>query len=271
MTKFIEPKMVRIIHQKPEKSMTIEMVHLPKGSFTMGEGSNRKEVYLNYEFEIGKYPVTFDEYDIYCEDEKIDKPSDEGWGRGKRPVINVSWHDAVAFCKWLSKKTNDTYKLPTEKEWEYACRAGTDTKWSFGDDEKALGKYAWYSKNSYDLGKKDKDYGTHRVSEKLPNDWGLFDMHGNVWEWYEDCYNKDEKSKVLRGGSWVDLPIGLARLIVSVGVLLIVVIMWGFVSSELYLSFWAFFTFGIFALEILRSLAETRHFLKYLKFKPISL
>jgi len=193
---FIEPEMVRIIHQKPEKSMSIEMVHLPKGKFMFGEGSSAKEVTIDYEFEIGKYQVTFDEYDAYCEDENIEKPSDNGWGRGKRPVIHVSWHDAVAFCEWLSEKTKQNYRLPTEKEWEYACRAGTNTKWSFGDDENELGKYAWYYKNS-----KNK---THPVGEKLHSPWGLYDMHGNVWEWCEDWYDKEEKEKVLRGGSWSD-------------------------------------------------------------------
>ncbi|CAA6818641.1 MAG: Unknown protein [uncultured Sulfurovum sp.] len=202
--KFKEPEMVNIIHPKPKKSMTITMVHLPKGTFMFGEGSGAKKVNIDDEFEIGKYPVTFDEYDAYCEDKNIEKPDDRGWGRGKRPVINVSWHDAQAYCKWLSDKTNKEYRLPTEAEWEYACRAGKNTKWSFGDDEKELGRYAWYDKNSYDLGSSNEDYGTHPVGEKLANPWGLHDMHGNVWEWCEDWYDKDKKRKVLRGGSWVD-------------------------------------------------------------------
>jgi formylglycine-generating enzyme required for sulfatase activity len=144
---------------------------------------------------MGKYPVTFDEYDMYCEDENKEKPSDRGWGRGKRPVINVSWHDAVAYCKWLSEKSNQNYRLPSEIEWEYACRAGTTTKWSFGDDEKELKKYAWYNDNS--------NGSTHEVGLKESNDWKLHDMHGNVFEWCEDWYDKDEDSKVLRGGSWL--------------------------------------------------------------------
>ena len=126
-------------------------------------------------------------------------------------MINVSWHDAKAYCKWLSEKTGETYRLPTEAEWEYACRAGTTTKWSFGDDEKELEKYAWYNKNSDDK--------THPVGEKLPNPWGLYDMHGNVWEWCEDDWadnyketprdgsanhNQKEDKKVLRGGSLGD-------------------------------------------------------------------
>jgi formylglycine-generating enzyme required for sulfatase activity/Zn finger protein HypA/HybF involved in hydrogenase expression len=175
------------------------------------------EVIFNYDFEIAKYPVTFEEYDLFCEDTGKEKPDDNGWGRGKRPVINVSWHDAKEYCKWLSEKTGENYRLPTEAEWEYACRAGTTTKWSFGDDEKELENYAWYDKNNYDLGVNHPDYGTHPVGEKLPNPWGLYDMHGNVWEWceddYVDSYDKtprdgkahiDNKadSKVFRGGSW---------------------------------------------------------------------
>ncbi len=168
------------------------------------------EVIINYDFEIAKYPVTFEEYDLFCEDTGREKPDDEGWGRGRRPVINVSWHDAKAYCKWLSEKTGETYRLPTEAEWEYVCRAGTTTKWSFGDDEEELEKYAWYDKNSGDK--------THPAGRKLPNPWGLYDMHGNVWEWCEDWYidnykettidgsaNKkgEQEYKALRGGSWI--------------------------------------------------------------------
>ena len=206
MQKFIESEMVKIIHQKAEITMTIEMVHLPKGRFMMGEGSGQREVVIDYEFEMGKYPVTFDEYDMFCEDTKREKSHDEGWGRGRRPAINVSWHDAVAFCEWLSEKSNQNYRLPTETEWEYACRAGTTTKWSFGDDEKELDKYAWYDNNSYDLGEEHKDYGINIVGEKLSNPWGLFDIHGNVFEWCEDWYDNKEDRKVLRGGSWSNIP-----------------------------------------------------------------
>ena len=192
--KFIEPQMVKIIHQKLDNVMTIEMVHLPKGRFMMGEGSEQREVIIDYEFEIGKYPVTFEEYDMFCEDTNRDKPNDENWGRDRRPVINVSWYDAVAFCEWLSEKSNQNYRLPTEIEWEYACRAGTTTKWSFGDDENELDKYAWYYNNSNET--------THLVGEKKPNNWGLHDMHGNVFEWCEGGQNKDYNWELIRGGSW---------------------------------------------------------------------
>ena len=156
------------------------------------------------DYEIGKYEVTFEEYDRYCMESGVKKPDDEGWGRGKRPVINVSWHDANAYIKWLNNKTGKNYRLPTEAEWEYATRAGTTTKWSFGDDKSDLKKYAWYDENSYDLGKGHKDYGTHKVGKKRANPWGLYDVHGNVWEWCSDWYSEEEKYRVLRGGSWYD-------------------------------------------------------------------
>jgi len=125
----------------------------------------------------------------------------------------VSWNDAVAYCEKLSEKEGKTYRLPTEAEWEYACRAGTQTRWSFGNDEKVLGDYAWYTKNAYDVG----DKYPHQVGLKKPNAFGLYDMHGNVQEWCHDYYGEDYykqspakdpqgpahgSSRVLRGGSW---------------------------------------------------------------------
>jgi formylglycine-generating enzyme required for sulfatase activity len=125
----------------------------------------------------------------------------------------VSWDDAVTYCKKLSEKESKTYRLPTEAEWQYACRAGTQTVWSFGNDEKDLGDYAWYYKNADNAGEKY----AHQVGLKKPNAFGLYDMHGNVWEWCHDYYGEDyykqspEKDPrgptsgsfhVLRGGSW---------------------------------------------------------------------
>ncbi len=201
-----------------------KMIKIESGSFMMGNNDYEDEqpihkVIINKVFLMGKYQVTFKEYDKFCEDTHKEKPDDEGWGRKNRPVINVSWDDAKKYCTWLSKKTNKNYHLPSETQWEYTCRAGTNTEYSFGYDQAQLKDYAWYDQNSYDLGSEHKDYGTHSVGEKKVNPWGLYDMHGNVWEWCEDCYednyensprdespNRKGENKVLRGASWFNSP-----------------------------------------------------------------
>jgi formylglycine-generating enzyme required for sulfatase activity len=191
------------------------MVRIKAGSFMMGSNNGDRDekpvhkVTISKGFYIGKYEVTFKEYDKFCEDTGKSKPSDEGWGRGDSPVINVSWNDAKAYTKWLSNKTGKRYRLPTEAEWEYVARAGTSTKYSFGDSSNSLESYTWYDANS--------SRKTHKVGQKQPNPWGLYDIYGNVSEWCEDWFtdsynntprdgsantNGNQKYRVLRGGAW---------------------------------------------------------------------
>jgi len=190
-----------------------EMVWLPGDTFMMGDDNsgfdNEKPAHpvtLTH-FGIGKYPVTFEEYDAFCQATGRKKPDDASWGRERRPVINVSWGDAVAYCEWLSQQTGARYRLLTEAEWEYACRAGKKILYHFGDDEQQLDDYAWYSKNARRK--------THTVGKKQPNEWYLHDMHGNVWEWVHDWFGHYSKQttvnpkgpkrgyyRVIRGGGW---------------------------------------------------------------------
>jgi len=190
-----------------------ELVVIPAGSFLMGsppdeeerqdaEGPQHRVIIAR--FAIGKYAVTFAEYDHFCEVAKREKPADEGWGRGRQPVINVSWRDAQAYVKWLSQDTGQSYRLPTEAEWEYACRAGTTTPFSFGRTISPT--QANYDGNyTYANGAK----GTYRqrtvaVGSLPANPWGLHEMHGNVWEWVEDIWHGDYSGAPIDGSAWTD-------------------------------------------------------------------
>ena len=206
-----------------------EMVVVPSGSFRMGspsgeEGRDNDEgprhlVTIDYRFAVGVYEVTFSEWSGCVNSGGCGGyvPSDRGWGRGNRPVINVSWEDAQSYVRWLSQKTGHTYGLLSESEWEYVARAGTDTPFYFGSTISTA--QANYDGNyTYGGGRK----GVYR-EETVPvgsfsaNGWGVYDMHGNVWEWVEDCWNAsyvgapsdgrawgsgDCGGRVLRGGSW---------------------------------------------------------------------
>lgn len=188
-----------------------EMVKIPAGTFLMGSpedeeghGENegpQHEVTISHSFALGRYPVTFDEYDYFCEATGRDKPEDEGWGRGRRPVINVSHKAAENYCEWLAEITYARYQLPTEAEWEYACRAGTTSAYSFGNA--ISGQQA----NFYPNGSKTTVVGTYPC-----NGWNLHDMHGNVAEWCADAGRnyrenftdlRNRNHRVLRGGSWM--------------------------------------------------------------------
>jgi len=226
-----------------------EMVPIPGGKFKMGspetEAKRNDDEGPQHEVEIapfwmGKHEVSWDEYEVFMfqldvarrkidmrEPTAADKAADAcskptkpytdmtfGMGKEKHPVICMTQYSAMKYCEWLSKKTGRYYRLPTEAEWEYACRAGTTTAYSFGDDESKLGDYAWFYENS------DGKY--HEIGTKKPNPWGLYDMHGNVGEWCFDQYDADfyavspksnplNKPKttepcVVRGGSWDDDP-----------------------------------------------------------------
>ncbi|MFZ1108352.1 MAG: SUMF1/EgtB/PvdO family nonheme iron enzyme [Rhodomicrobium sp.] len=207
-----------------------EMVVIPPGEFRMGskdgEGDAderpRHKVTIPQAFAAGKYPVTFAEWDAALAAGGVtQKANDYGWGRGRRPVVDVSWDDAQAYVKWLASKTGQPYRLLSEAEWEYACRAGTETAYSFGNS--ITKAQAQFSEGSYGSAGKTVEVGSFPA-----NRFGLHDMHGNVWEWCEDCWNDSYKekpdslkqsggalttgdcgSRALRGGSWVDSPANL--------------------------------------------------------------
>ena len=209
-----------------------EMVRVPGGTFKMGcvsgKGcpSNEKPVHrvTIKPFEVGKYEVTFAQWDACVADGGCGrKPNDQGWGRGRRPVINVSWDDITKqYLPWLKRKTGKAYRLLTEAEWEYAARARSEKKYSWGNT--ASHEQANYGKDECCGGLvkgRDKWENTAPVGKFPANDFGLYDMHGNVWEWVQDCYKDSYKgapkdgSKVLdtssclrvaRGGSWVVRP-----------------------------------------------------------------
>jgi len=216
--------------QAGSSPMGIEMVVINSGAGKLGspdfekkrkrhEGPMR-DTYINYQFEVSKYEITFDDWDKCVSDGGCSghKPNDKGWGRGKRPVIDVSFNDAKNFLKWLNGKTGGDYRLLSEAEWEYVARAGQDAP--FG--------------NGYDLSAQDANFNgtapygsgakgpylrkTQPVGQYAPNAFGVHDMHGNVYEWIEDCYSPDHsgsagdgsartdgdcKFRLMKGGSWV--------------------------------------------------------------------
>ena len=208
----VQPKIRERLPYEPE------MVKIPGGSFRMGCVSGQDCDDDEYpvhtvrveRFELSKYEVTFEEYDRFTAATGRERASDMGYGRGRRPAIMVSWKDAVAYTRWLSKQTGESYRLPSEAEWEYAARAGTTTAYSWGN------KIGRNRANCSDCG--DQWEKTAPVGSFGPNVWGLHDMHGNVYEWVQDCWNMNYQGapadgsawesgnycsqRVLRGGSW---------------------------------------------------------------------
>jgi formylglycine-generating enzyme required for sulfatase activity len=221
-----------------------EMVVVPAGSFMMGSPPNelgrferegpQHRVAIARPLAVGKFEVMFDEWDACvaaggCKH----NPRDEGWGRGKRPVINVSWNAITQeYLPWLSHKTGKAYRLLTEAEWEYAARAGTTARYHFGNNERDLCTYGNVAdqtakeKNKYwtIANCRDGYVNTALVGSFQPNAFGLHDVHGNVWEWVQDCWNDNYTGappdgsarttgncgrRILRGGSWYSHPLVL--------------------------------------------------------------
>lgn len=214
------------------------MVVVPAGSFSMGsndagaeedEGPPHK-VTIAKPFALGKYEVTFDEWEACVADKACERTPDEGWGRGRRPVLHVNYDKATGYAKWLSAKTGQVYRLPSEAEWEYAARAGTAQNRPWGSDAAAACAHAnVYDESAhmkYRFGWRpakcdDKSVETAPVGSYAANAFGLHDMLGNVWEWVADCYvayanaptdgsaasSADCKKRISRGGSWNVFPI----------------------------------------------------------------
>lgn len=187
-----------------------EVVVVPAGSFTMGSpaiepGRSAEEgpqhmVTIARPFAVGRFGVTFDEWDACVADGGCNgyKPSDEGWGRGRRPVINVSWDDAQAYVTWLSKKTGKSYRLLSGAEYEYAMRAGTQTIYPWGN---TIGTN---NANCHACGSRWDAKQTAPVGSFAPNGFGLYDMAGNVREWTEDCYHDTYKGAPTDGSAWIE-------------------------------------------------------------------
>ena len=180
-----------------------EMVSIPGGTFRMGDDDNHDERPVHSvrvpAFKLGKYEVTFAQWDACVADGGCGgyRPDDEGWGRGNRPVIFVSWDSAQLFIDWLNARTGGNYRLPTEAEWEYAARAGSTTEYSWGDD---LGHNRANCRN---CGSQWDYEQTAPVGSFPANAWGLHDMHGNVSEWGQDCFHVDYEGAPSDGSAWI--------------------------------------------------------------------
>jgi len=203
------------------EGVSMTLVKIPAGSFMMGTNSTDydwlsssrpvHQVTISRTFYMGQYEVTQDQY------QAVMGTNPSHFENPNKPVDQISWDDATAFCQILSARSGYSVRLPTEAEWEYACKADhgyEDTNYYFGNDEADLSNYAWYAADS----EEENNYGTQLVGQKIPNDWGLYDLAGNVWEWCNDRWSENYyesspsvdppgpssgKYRTLRGGSWV--------------------------------------------------------------------
>ena len=200
-----------------QSSLYPEMVFVEGGTFIMGDswGDGNSDEHPEHQvtlgnFKISKTEVTVRQYRQYCGETGRKMPESPPWGwLDDHPITKVSWHDCVAYCDWLSEKLDAEYRLPTEAEWEYAARGGKQSKGTKYSGGRSIELVGWFDENSNDR--------TQQVATKKPNELGLYDMSGNVWEWcrdwYEESYYKNSPStnprgpstgshRVLRGGSW---------------------------------------------------------------------
>ena len=204
------PKEIEVIDLGGDVKM--QFVLIPAGAFMMGSDTGDPDekpahkVTVSRSFYVGKFEVTQEQW------EAVTGGNPSHVNGLKLPVEHVSWNDCQHFLAKAQKKSGRKFALPTEAQWEYACRAGSTNRFTFGDDASSLAAYGWYSENSGNT--------THPVGEKKPNPWGLYDMHGNVWEWCADWYGPyaagdatdpqgpgSGGSRVLRGGAWSLSPI----------------------------------------------------------------
>lgn len=225
--KVFKMAILRVVSPVVSIHLDPEMVSIPAGTFRQGDSRGEdtssehplRKVDIK-KFALGRFEVTFEEYDRFSMATGRAFPGDEGWGRERRPVINVSWEDAVDYAKWLSEGTGRRYRLPTESEWEYAAQNRVkDEIWAGTSEQELLETYAWFNTNS--TGR------TQPVGTRQANGLGLQDMSGNVWEWVQDCWHDDYQyaptngsawleanngscgTRVRRGGGWTNAPMSL--------------------------------------------------------------